>query len=145
MILPHTVTVYNIGPEDPQTYEREVNITIIDGVFLDSQRRNSKGQTGAVNADTVTLHIPLPANAKDAFTGENKAFITPKAYRASGDKAGLWTLEPKDCFFVKGVCVDESGNFQNINKNFEEVYCIVAIDIKDFGSADMQHIEVTGR
>ena len=145
MILPHTVTVYNIGLEDPQTYEREVNVTIIEGVFFDAQLRHSVGQTGAVNADTVTLHIPLPINAKDAFTGEHKVYMTPKAYRASGDKTGLWTLSPKDCFFVKGVCVDESGDFQTINDNHEDVYRCVAVDLKDFGSADMQHLEVTGR
>ena len=142
MILPHTVTLYNIGEEDPTTYSRDVNITILRGVLLDVRRSNSQGTTGAANGDIATLHIPYGIVATDAITGETKAFASPKTYHGSETPSSLWTLELKNCFFVKGEVVNTNGDFQRINKENDDVFRVTDVSLKDYGN--LQHWEVTG-
>lgn len=149
MYTPHTVTIYN-ATTDPVTLSIAYNITVIEGVFLDVSKAANVQKTGLGDADSATLYIPFNVTARDGTTGAIKAYKPPKEYRAFSDKSGYWTIEPggKDssigCFFVKGRAVSDAG-YKYLRENFDHVYDVTTVDIRDFGSADMQHWQVGGR
>ena len=149
MYTPHTVTLYNVT-ENPDTLEISYNITILSGVFLDRAHARNIEKTGLRDADSATLFIPFSVSATDGITGEEKLYISPKAYRALDDAKGFWTLEAggtssgTDCFFIKGEVVSTAG-YRYIREHNDDVYDVTTVDTRDFGSADMQHWQVGGR
>lgn len=143
MYTPHTVTLY-YSIEDPLTLETTVNITILHGVLLDATKAANVRESGLVNADSVSLYIPFSVRAVDGLTWMEKQYIPPKLYRDAADKAGLWTLNTENCFFVKGEVVEQGREFQYINNNYDDVYRVTSVDEKDFGTPDMRHWEVGG-
>ena len=149
MYTPHTVTIYNVS-ENPDTLWLEYNITILRGVFLDRHEAANIEKSGLRDADAATLFIPFSVQAVDATTGAKKKYISPKAYRQLEDTSGYWTLEGggmssgADSFFVKGEVVNTIG-YAKMREMYDDVYDITTIDIRDFGSEDMQHFQVGAR
>lgn len=149
MYTPHVVTVYNVT-EDPTTLALNYNVTILDGVFLDIGKTSTISKLGVENADAVQLFVPFSVSAKDGTTGATKTYLSPKQYRASTDKSSHWTLEPGgkssgvDCFFVKGNVVSQDG-YKYLRENYDYVFDVTTVDLRDFGSADMQHWQVGGK
>lgn len=143
MYMPHTVTVYTII-EDEATFEVTENITILKGVFVDSVKAINTVMTGSASADAVNLYIPFSVNAVDGITGEAKRFVPPVEYLNRTDKSGVWTLDTKNSFFVKGEVVEPGSGFGGINLRHDSVFEISSVDPKDFGSPEMQHWEVAG-
>lgn len=149
MYVPHVVTLYNVS-EDPTTLGLTNNITILDGVFLDIGKTRNVEKTGLADANAVTLFIPFSVKAVDGLTGKTKSYVSPKAYRKLGDKTGSWTLEPggtssgADCFFVKGKVIS-TESYRELREQVDNVYDVTTVDLRDFGSEDMQHWQVGGR
>lgn len=148
MYTPHTVTLYNVTTvTDQNTLEDVVttNITILEGVFLDAVKASNVNKSGMAGADSASLHIPLNIRAVDAVSGLEREFASPKKYDKAEDKSALWTLETGNkCFFVKGVVIEPDKDFEYINKNHSDVHVVTKVDLKDFGSAYLQHWEVGG-
>lgn len=149
MYTPHTVTVYN-GVPDPDSLGTKYNITILDGVFLDVSKGANVMKSGLETADSATLFIPFGINAVNGRTGSAQTYVGPKEYERLEGRANVWTIRPGgatglvSCFFVKGTVVSE-GDFQDINDEYNEVFRVSSVDIRDFGSPDMRHWEVGGR
>lgn len=137
------MTVYTII-EDEVTFEVTENITVLKGVFVDSVKAINTIMTGSASADSVNLYIPFSVKAVDGITGETKKFLSPIEYLNLPDKSGVWTLDPKNSFFVKGEVVEPESGFSGINLRHDGVFEISSVDPKDFGSPDMQHWEVAG-
>lgn len=148
MFTPHTVTIFNVD-EDLNTFLSIINATVIRGVFLDISEGANIQKSGLESANKATLYIPFSAEAVDAETGKKKSYISPKEYQRSENKAEYWTLRKGNeessvpCFFVKGE-VNEIGEYVTIKNRYDYVYDVKTVDIRDFGSADMQHWEVGG-
>lgn len=148
MYAPHVVTLYNVS-EDPDTLELVYNITILSGVFLERAQGTNIAKTGLRDADSVRLFIPFSVTAIDGNSGERKQYIGPKAYRRLGSTEGYWTLDPggassgSDCFFVKGIIISNDG-YRALRNSYDDVYDVTTIDVRDFGSEDMQHWQVGG-
>lgn len=149
MYTPHTVTIYNVS-EDPETLELSYNVTFLRGVFLDRSEAANITKSGLRDADAATLFIPFTVEAVDAVTGDPKQYIGPKAYRQLEDVSGYWTLEGggmssgADSFFIKGEVLNYNG-YAKMREMYDDVYDITTIDIRDFGSEDMQHFQVGAR
>lgn len=144
MYAPHTVTLYYVT-EDKVTFENTNYITVLEGVFVDSVKGANVRASGLENADSVNLYIPFDVNATDGITGATKTFLPPKQYEAQENKYGYWTLDVSgNCFFVKGVVVEPTQDFQYINLNYDDVHRVTKVDMKDFGSEHMRHWEVGG-
>ena len=149
MYTPHAVTIYNVT-ENPDTLELEYNVTFLRGVFLDRHEAANITKSGLRDADAATLFIPFSVEAVDAVTGDPKQYIGPKAYRQLADTTGYWTLEGggmssgADSFFIKGEVLNYKG-YAKMREMYDDVYDITTIDIRDFGSADMQHFQVGAR
>lgn len=149
MYTPHTVTIYNVS-ENPDTLEQEYNVTFLRGVFLDRRQAINIEKSGLQDADAATLFIPFSVEAIDAETESPKEYIGPKAYRQLSDVTGYWTLEPggvssgADTFFVKGEVLSYEG-YGKMREQYDDVYDITTVDMRDFGSEDMQHWQVGAR
>lgn len=149
MYTPHTVTVYN-GIPDTETLGTKYNITVLQGVFLDLSKGSNVIKSGLETADAATLFIPFGIDALDGRTGARQRYVGPKEYERLEDHTGVWTIRASgssgliSCFFVKGTVVSD-GDFQEINEEYNEVFRVSSVDIRDFGSPDIQHWEVGGR
>lgn len=149
MYTPHTVTIYNFS-EDPLTLEAEYNVTVLEGVFLDISKGENIRKSGLESADAATLFIPFTVKAVDGFTEREKAYIEPKEYARLEDKSGCWTLETggtssgADCYFVKGRVVKRES-YAKLRQQNDYVYDVTTVDLRDFGSARMQHWQVGGQ
>lgn len=149
MYAPHTVTVYNASPS-AEGYGTDYNITLLEGVFLDISKGANILKSGLDSVDGATLFIPFSVKAVNAMTGAPQEYIDPKEYVELDDKTNYWTVRPggsassADCFFVKGETV-ESANYGTINDKYDYTYLVSSVDIRDFGSPEMQHFQVGGR
>lgn len=145
MYSPHTVTVFNAGRDGELPVA-----TILRGVFLDIRKGANVRQSGLENADGAVLFVPFSVEAVNAATGEKQRYVEPKVYELEEERAGLWTFRSggtsgaNDCFFAKGE-IHEPGKLQAINSAFDNVFRVSNVDIRDFGTPDMQHWEVGGR
>lgn len=146
-MFPHVVTLYNVvTEEDTTTFEESaVNyITILRGVLLDAVKAQNVNESGLVNADSVSLYIPVDVEAVDGVTGEPKQYKGPIEFWRMEDKTGYWTLSTgQNTFFVKGEAVHPDWTAQKIDATYDDVYDVNTVDFKDFGG-EMSHFEVGG-
>ena len=151
MYAPHTVTIYNVTQETDQTTFKDMQksyITVLRGVMLQASKAANVRQSGLEGADAVNLYIPFSAPAVDGVTGAAKRYVGPQEFWRAVDKSGLWTLSTDGnggtTFFVKGEVVEPEKTEEAIEMLYDDVYKVTKVDMKDFGSADMQHWEVGG-
>lgn len=151
MYAPHTVTIYNVTQETDQTTFKDVQksyITVLRGVMLQASKAANVRQSGLEGADAVNLYIPFSTPAVDGVTGAAKRYVGPQEFWRAVDKSGLWTLSTDGnggtTFFVKGEVVEPEKTEEAIEMLYDDVYKVTKADMKDFGSADMQHWEVGG-
>lgn len=148
MYAPHTVTVYNVSHETDKTTFEDVTrlyVTVLRGVFLEAAKAVNVSKSGLEGADAVNLYIPFSVDAVDGETGKTKEYMLPQAFLAAYDKTGFWTLTVKgnggETVFVKGEYVTD--NLMEVMAH-DDCFAVTKVDVKDFGSADMQHWEVGG-
>lgn len=148
MYAPHTVTIYNIVQEiDPTTLDEveKVYTTILRGVMLQASKGVNVRESGLEGADDVNLYIPFSVEAVDGVTGKPKSYIGPQSFFKAADKSGLWTLSVNGnggtTFFVKGEFVTDN---ETVALSHDDCYNLTKVDMKDFGSPDMQHFECGG-
>lgn len=151
MYTPHTVTIYNVTQETDQTTFKDVQksyITVLRGVMLQASKAANVRQSGLEGADAVNLYIPFSTPAMDGVTGVTKRYVGPQEFWRAADKSGRWTLSTDGnggtTFFVKGEVVEPEKTEEAIEMLYDDVYKVTKVDMKDFGSADMQHWEVGG-
>lgn len=140
---PHTVTVYNVR-EDPATFERSVQITILPGVFLSGTTGADASVPAMRPTDTAQLQIPFSVNAKDAITGAARTYAPARAFSLAEDKSGLWTLDVNHDFFVKGTVIEPTGVLQTLRASTDDLFMVRAVSEIDTGLALMHHWEVSG-
>lgn len=151
MYAPHIVTIYNVTQETDQETFRDTQksyITVIRGVMLQASKAVNVRESGLEGADAVNLYIPFASPAVDGVTGQEKRYVGPQEFWRAADKSGIWTLSTDGnggtTFFVKGEVVEPDKTEQMIEMLYDDVYKVTKVDMKDFGSAAMQHFEVGG-
>lgn len=137
MYCPHTVTLVMVG-------EESYNSVVLRGVFLDLSKRSNINRSGLSDADAATLYIPFSIQT-------DKTYLSPKEYEAQEDKGDYWTLfddgdsSGADCYFIKGEHAIDIYPFSKAREKHDYVYQVTSVDLRDFGSAHMQHWQVGGR
>ncbi len=66
-------------------------------------------------------------------------YHSPKEFKANGIG---WTLQNDD-YIVKGL-IDKVDTLSKLKSNYDDVMKITKISVKDYGSLDMRHFEVSG-
>ncbi len=142
MYTPHTVTL--IMAEEQNDGTMAYNSVILEGVFLDLNKRSNINKSGLADADAATLFIPFSINP-------GKEYVSPKAYKELADKSGYWTLfddgdsSGAECYFIKGSIANAGISFANAKNTYDYVYHVTSVDLRDFGQARMQHWQVGGK
>ena len=137
MYTPHTVTLVMVEDDS-------YNAVVLHGVFLDLSKRSNVNRSGLADADSATLFIPFSVNT-------DKTYLTPKQYLAQADKGLYWTIfdggddSGADCYFIKGEHDTDIYPFSTARESHDYVYHVTSVDLRDFGSADMQHWQVGGK
>jgi len=144
---PHVVTLFNTWEDD--NLVQQYNITILDGVMLDVSKADNVSKSGLDNADSARLYIPFHVNAKGTNDAK-KTYLPPKQFDALTDKSGNWTLNAggsgnsTSTYFVKGI-VSTGMSLSALKSAYDYVFDVTSVDIRDFGSSDMQHFQVGGK
>ena len=105
---------------------------VIENVFWDS---TEAVKDNLDKADEVTVYIPFEKN-------DLSKYIDPKKYDSS--LMDVWTLREGD-FIVKGDLSFVSNITLIKQLKDYEAFTIYSVDIKDYGSSDMQHFKVKGK
>lgn len=143
MYTPHTVTVFN-------TFAEHTAAAVLHGVFLEVSSGADLTKTGASGSCAATLYIPFSCKAADAVTGQALEYVPPKQYEHSEDRSACWTIGPRDlgsgadCFFVKGEITETNLDYAGMRSRYDYVYRVKTVDVLDFGSPELQHLEVGG-
>lgn len=156
MYTPHTVTLYNMAI-NPANGNETYNVTVLEGVFLDISKGANIQKSGLSDADAATLFIPFSVKAIEGNPPEGqepaeKTYLPPKRYNALtlAQRVNYWTLEPggensgTQCFFVKGTNISAEG-YEKLRNTMDFVFDVNHVDLRDFGSEDMRHWQVSAR
>lgn len=95
--------------------------------FYSSDEGIKINNTSLVKSDSVIARILL----------SEEGYVTPKQFNGSNG----WTLR-KDDYIVKGI-VNQVTNIAELKDN-NECMKITKVSVKDYGSIDMQHFEISG-
>lgn len=129
MMTNTSMSIYN-KYTNPLTKEVTYKKHLIKEVFWDDSLGINLN-TGYENADKVNIYIPFNKN-------DLSKYKQSKQYDGNG-----WTIQNGD-FIVKGnIDINEVEKIKDLN-NYE-VFEITVVDVKDFGSDNMQHFEIRGQ
>lgn len=145
MYTPHVITLFNTEEVDDRLV---IYRTVLDGVFVDTAKSRNNGAYGVTGTDAATLYIPFDVKANNGRCGSGKEHLSPKSYHNINDKHNVWTIEDSGetssvvCYICKGV-VNENLSYKELKQKYDDVYAVTGVKTRDFGTADMQHWEVS--
>lgn len=109
------------------TKQNEYKLHHLKG-FWSSNERINISDTQLIKNDSLIVRILM----------SEVGYVSPKEFQNNGNG---WTLQNDD-YLVKGII----DNVSTISKLKEDYECmkITSISVKDYGSLDMQHYEISG-
>ena len=142
MYAPHIATLINKHGE-------AYYLTVLQGVMIQDMERKSVLQPGDYDSSYTKIFIPFSVDAQNE-AGDPATYLTPLAYARSTDPEKHWTLRPdsdeagRSDFFVKGV-IPSACSLVEARELYDGVFIVSTVSTRDYGSADMQHFEVSSR
>ena len=126
------MSVFNRNKIDDVSSGRSIRYKkhVIKNVFWDSVQAITNS-TGFEKNNSVDVFIPFDKN-------DLSDYKEPKQYEGFG-----WTLRKGD-FIIKGD-IEETEVDGIKDLSAYEVFEITTVDVKDFGSSNMQHFEIKGK
>lgn len=127
-----SMSVFNRTKTDEVSSAKSVRYKkhVVENVFWDSVQEITSS-TGFEKNNKVDVFIPFDKN-------DLSEYVEPKQYNGTG-----WTLRKGD-FIIKGD-VEETEVDGIKDLSAYEVFEITTVDVKDFGSYNMQHFEIKGK
>ena len=127
-----SMSVFNRTKTDEVSSTKSVRYKkhVVENVFWDSIQEITNS-TGFEKNNKVDVFIPFDKN-------DMSEYVEPKQYNGTG-----WTLRKGD-FIIKGD-VEETEVDGIKDLSAYEVFEITTVDVKDFGSYNMQHFEIKGK
>lgn len=127
-MFPHTITIFNITKNDGITYNRKV----VSDVFYYREKSVQDEQHG--DKPNYQYHVILSSEAL-------KSYLNNEEYQSLDDKTNNFTLKIND-IIVLGECEDIT-DLIDLQKSNKEYFLIRTINDNQYGSEDLQNIEVT--
>lgn len=119
--------------------------TVLRGVNWQDHWGANMDKAGAKDVSSTTVYIPAGVKADGG-----KTYVPPKAWE-DGDKDQHWTLlrtGTATAKIIKGAVdreVTQDYPAKQLDRDFDGVRNIMAVDEKLYGSAQLQHWEVTAK
>lgn len=124
------ITVYNKAVVNRETiYIRAT----IKGVFWSDSEGSNRLKMGVESSDKTRVFIPFSAEFSKPFEVDGKKFLK--------DTNACMTLSVGD-LVVQGIIDDEIKTQKELEKSRFKVREITSVDVKNYGSRDMQHVEL---
>lgn len=113
---------------NPETQNNEYRVKHLKG-FWSSEDSITVSDTVIMKNDNLVAKILL----------SEEGYVPPKQFKATGNG---WTLQVDD-YLVKGVINNSVSKIADIQEQYECMK-ITKVSIKDYGSKDMQHFDISG-
>ena len=113
------------------------------GAYMTGSDGQERTDTGKIATDAVTLILPQTVQA---FCGTAPVVYTrPKAYAAMGTtaQASAFTIDASSFFALGDIA--STGKFQEINAQYDDVYRVQSVALKNNGKPDTEYLEVIGK
>lgn len=108
---------------------------LLENVFWNSTHKDTLS-SGHEKANSVSVFIPKNKN-------DLKNLLSPKEFKNTKN-INAWTLKKGD-FIVKGdTSENEVLTLKELTDKYDEVFTIMSVSNKDFGSPHMHHFQITG-
>jgi hypothetical protein len=142
MYCPHTATLIN-------KHGDAYYLTVLRGVMIQDMERKSVLQPGDYDSSYTKIFIPFSVDARNA-EGEEVTYLPPLAYARNAEPEKHWTLRSdsdeagRNDFFVKGL-IPSACSLAEARDLYDGVFIVSTVSTRDYGSAEMQHFEVSSR
>lgn len=124
------ITVYNKAIVDRETvYLRST----VKGVFWSDSEGSNRLKMGVESSDKTRIFVPFSAVFSKRFEVDRKKFLK--------DTNACMTLSVGD-LVVQGLMDDEIKTQKELESKYDHVREITSVDVKNYGSANMQHVEL---
>lgn len=127
-MFPHTITIFNVIKDSNVTYNRKV----VSDVFYYKEKSLQDEQHG--DKPDYQYHVILSSEAL-------KSYLNSEEYQSLEDKTNNFTLKMND-IIVLGEC-EVITDLIDLQKSNKEYFLIRTINDNQYGSEDLQNIEVT--
>lgn len=127
-MFPHTITIFNITKDNQVVYNRKV----VSDVFYYKEKSTQDEQHG--DKPNYQYHVILSSDAL-------KNYLNNEEYQSLEDKSNNFTLKIND-IIVLGEC-ESITDLIDLQKSNKEYFLIRTINDNQYGSEDLQNIEVT--
>ena len=132
MVVNTGITLYN-KVTDPETRMEKLSRAYIpECLYVESQGSNII-RSGLESADKAKIYIPLSSLALSDKTG-----VDPKQFTSPTSQFTLVA----GAIVVKGNVPDVGDSIRNLEQKYDHVHVITTVDIHDYGSNGLHHIEV---
>lgn len=131
MIYNAGLTVYNITVDPATRLEVLSRAYLPRCLYMASEGANVL-KSGLTSADAAKIYITM-----DWLREADKHGVDPQHFT---DPATQFTLT-KGCIVVKGLAPADV-TLKYLESNFGHVHLVTSVDIRDFGSPEMHHLEV---
>lgn len=132
MMTNASLSVYNKAVLNRETIYIKA---FVDRVFWQDSEGANRVKSGMENVDRSIIYVPFDADF-------SKPYRSPKEFLNNPD--GCMTFRPGD-LVVKGETVEETATQKGLEQKYDYVRVISSVDLKDYGSGRMQHIELGAR
>jgi hypothetical protein len=127
------MTIYN-KTFDPITRADKWQRHVVHEVFWQSTNSSAPLYKGLTRQDTGSIYLPFNANFMTYF-------VDPITFQTN--PVGYWTIQNGD-IIVKGTIPDEITKQSDLERKHSDVLNISGFNINNFGSSNMQHIQIVG-
>lgn len=118
---------------DPITRNERLSRTYIRNVLFVENHGSNILTSGLESADSAKIYIPF-----SSLENADKKMQLPKNFK---DEMTEFTIQ-RDSVVIKGIHTGEYTTVSELEKNFSRVYLVTTVDIHDYGSRRMWHVEV---
>lgn len=128
-----TITLYNSYYD--KTEEEDIYYsTVIENVEVQKNQGANITNSGITSSDAVKVFIDV--------INLPKAYLRPKEWASQADKTQSFTLKPNENdFFIVGNIVDSTKDYEQMRRQYDDVYKITTVDVYD---EVLPHFEVGG-
>ena len=132
MVFNSDLTVFNLVTDPVTRMDTLSRAYLPKCLYMASHGANIE-KSGLADADAAKVYILL-----EWLTEADKLAVDPKNFQLP---SAQFTLEP-GCVIVKGFVPPGPTTLKELEATYDHVHTVTTVDVRDFGSPAMHHLEV---